>query len=192
MEWPQNPPQSPGLLLLDSLQNKFHFSTDLKFTLNSLLPRVWITADMSLGFIPVELITSVPTIISCLAVALIPHNLPPELKTHDVQRLLDKNILMAHKQIKLGISSWSHDVPPAQAPAFPFSVNGQVQWSSRSDYKVSELCPNPLFFISYIQSVKSFQLYHIYALWPVPSPLIQAQFLFYLDYVAKITQMSWG
>lgn len=111
MEWPQNPLQSPGLLLPESLQNKFNFSADLKFTLNYLLPRVWITANMSLGFIPVELIIRAPAIISYLAVALLPISLLNS-RLMISNRLLDKEILMAQKQIKLGMSSWSHDAPP--------------------------------------------------------------------------------
>ena len=193
MEWPQNPPQSPGLLLLDSLQNKFNFSADLKFTLNYFLPRVWITANMSLGFIPVELIISAPATISRLAVALIPRNLPPEPKTHDFQRLLDRNILMVHKHIKLGMSLWSHDaLPTHQAPAFHLS-----EWASLviKSFKLQslELCPNPLFSSFCILSqLKPFSSNTYTLSDQVPFPLIQAQLIFYLDDRAKITQMSRG
>ena len=193
MEWSQNPPQSPGLLLLDSLQNKFNFSSDLKFTLNYLLPRVWITANMSLGFIPVELIISAPATISCLAVALLPPNLPPEPKTRDFQCLLDRNILMVHKHIKLGMSLWSHDAPP-----HPLGSYIPSQWMGNlviKSFKLQslELCPNPLSSLFCIFSqLKPFSSNTYTLSDQVPFPLIQAQLIFYLDYRAKITQMSRG
>lgn len=165
MEWPQNPPKSPGLLLPDSLQNKVNFSSDLMFTLNYLLPRVWITANMSLGFIPVELIIRAPTIISCLAVILIPISLLI-LKLMISNCLLDKNISMSHKQTKLGVSSWSHDAPLPLPPAFPISVISQVRWSSCSNYR-SQNCAHIfsflylIFLISQILSILPYTCFPI-------------------------------
>lgn len=135
-----NPSPNPGLLLPDSLQNKFNFSADLKFTLKYWLPRASITANMSLGFIPVELIIRAPTTISCLAVTLIPASLL-NLRLMMSGCLLDKN---STKSLKLDMSLWSHDVPPLNSYILHLS-----EWSSpviKSFKEISKLCSNPLLF----------------------------------------------
>lgn len=128
MELPQNPPHKvlASFCLMVSKIN-FHFSADPKFTFNYLLPRVWITANVPLGFNPVESIIRDPCMISRLGITPLPIS-TQKWRLIISSFLLDKNTLLAHGSTHSGIPLWPHQAPSQTPVSMSVSITFLVLW----------------------------------------------------------------